>query len=283
MFRTVLVLIWLGVAGAALLNGLEYYTLPLPDRAFSGLHDVYAPSGSTGLDLGIAGTVMIVVGVLLYGLRKRLRVLQGTGSLKHWLQFHIFLCTLGPFLVLLHTSFKFGGIISIAFWSMTLVVLSGVFGRYVYVRIPKTIQGQFLSISALDEQRDAMIAEAGKNAGVDPDRLRGIISPTGLTRPKSTLHALRLAIAHDLSRRAQIHRVKSALGRLSIPPDSRSRLLELAKAQLRLQQQVALLQPFQRLFRYWHVFHLPLAVLMLLILSIHVGVAVMFGYAWSGG
>ena len=48
---------------------------------------------------------------------------------KHWLEFHIFLCTVGPLLVLYHTAFKFGGIVSVSFWSMVLVVLSGVAGK----------------------------------------------------------------------------------------------------------------------------------------------------------
>ena len=54
----------------------------------------------------------------------------------------------------------------------------------------------------------------------------------------------------------------------------------LAGEQRRLRQQVLLLRPFQRLFRYWHVFHLPLAIVMFLILAVHVGVAVLFGYTW---
>ena len=80
---------------------------------------------------------MMLVGVILYSARKRVSWLGGAGGLGNWLQFHIFLCTLGPLLVLLHTTFRFGGIVSIAFWSMVLVVASGVFGRYVFARIPK--------------------------------------------------------------------------------------------------------------------------------------------------
>jgi len=41
-----------------------------------------------------------------------------------------------------------------------------------------------------------------------------------------------------------------------------------------------LLELFQRLFRYWHVFRSPLAILMFAIVSIHVAVAILFGYGW---
>ena len=54
---------------------------------------------------------------------------------------------MGPVLVTLHTAFKFNGIVSIAYWSMVLVVLSGFVGRYLYVRVPKTLRGTELSHS----------------------------------------------------------------------------------------------------------------------------------------
>jgi hypothetical protein len=36
----------------------------------------------------------------------------------------------------------------------------------------------------------------------------------------------------------------------------------------------------QNLFRYWHVAHLPFAFVMLIIMIIHVGVTLTFGYHW---
>ena len=83
--------------------------------------------------------------------RKRYRILSRIGLLKHWLEFHIFLCTLGPILVLFHTAFKFGGLVAISFWSMVAVFLSGIIGRFIYLQIPRTIEGRELS---LNEVRD---------------------------------------------------------------------------------------------------------------------------------
>jgi hypothetical protein len=56
--------------------------------------------------------------------------------------------------------------------------------------------------------------------------------------------------------------------------------LSLAAEQRRLRVQALLLQPFQRLFRYWHAVHLPLALVMLVIVTLHVGVSILFGYTW---
>ncbi len=105
-----------------LVAGREYYVLPLAERPFSPLDALFAPTGLIGQGLGIVGTLMIALGVVSYGARKRVRALARFGKLKDWLHFHIFLCLLGPFLVVLHTTFKFGGLVAIAFWSMVLVV-----------------------------------------------------------------------------------------------------------------------------------------------------------------
>ncbi len=107
-----------------------------------------------GHGFGIIGTLMMIVGVGIYMIRKRSRKLFTFGYLKHWLEFHIFLCTVGPILVLYHTAFKFGGIVSVSFWSMVLVVLSGVVGRFIYIQIPRTIQGKEIDIKDLVSMRE---------------------------------------------------------------------------------------------------------------------------------
>ena len=135
-----------GIAVLALLaiNGYHYYSLPIEERFFSPSHVNLKPSGFLGHGFGIIGTLMMIIGVSVYMVRKRSKKLFTFGYLKHWLELHIFLCTVGPILVLYHTTFKFGGIVSVSFWSMVLVVLSGVVGRFIYIQIPRTIQGRKL-------------------------------------------------------------------------------------------------------------------------------------------
>ena len=60
-------------------------------------------------------------------------------------------------MILFHTSFKFGGIVSISFWSMVAVVASGVIGRFIYLQIPRTMQGRELSLNELREMRAGLI------------------------------------------------------------------------------------------------------------------------------
>jgi hypothetical protein len=277
MFRVILAVVWLAVAVPATVAGFDYYATPLQERPFSVGHELFASSATVGHGYGVLGTVMILVGVFFYGIRKRAPFLSRFGKLKYWLQAHIFLCTLGPYLVLLHTTLRFGGLVAIAFWSMALVVTSGVFGRYVYVRIPKTIQGHFLSLEALETRREEAVARIGKSVGLDAESVRGLLNEFRPPTPKNAGHACVLALRWDLGHRAEGRDLQHVLGESSLHGKE---LIRMLREESRRELQIALLQPFQRLFRYWHVFHLPLAILMFLILAVHVTVAVLFGYAW---
>jgi hypothetical protein len=136
------------------ITGFSYYSLPIEERFFHELHTACKPGGIWGHGLGIVGSFSIILGVTLYMVRKRIRSLSRFGLLKHWLEFHIFLCTLGPVLILFHTSFKFGGIVAVSFWSMVAVFLSGIIGRFIYIRIARMPDGRELTsgeIEALPE------------------------------------------------------------------------------------------------------------------------------------
>lgn len=292
-FAHALFIVGVVVCGSALWGGLEYYVLPLHERPFSPLHSLYAPTGLIGQGLGIIGTVMIGAGVALYMLRKRVPVLARFGTLKAWLHLHIFLCLVGPFLVLLHTTFKFGGLVAISFWSMTAVVLSGLFGRYIYVWIPKTMNGRFLSAEEIRSRMRTLLEGFDDRVSLTPADVQAILRPEssraepGPFRPELASEAERgiVAAIGDSVRfrfgrrkeRARYHRELSAAG---VPTLIRAQVVQALEEQRRIERQLELLTPFRRAFRYWHAFHLPLAILMLLVLLVHVGVAVAFGYTW---
>lgn len=279
MFRTVLTLVWLAVAGVALNAGWAYYQMPLDERLYAESHALFAPTGLIGQGYGIIGTLMIAVGVILYMVRKRVGLFAEWGKLKAWLEFHIFLCTLGPFLVLLHTTFKFGGLVSIAFWSMTAVVASGVFGRYVYVWIPKTVNGHFLTDTALAEEQEQMLAVVRESA-LDPATLERLTTGLAVPRAKGLVDALSRSISYRVGRRRRSRNTLDALEQGGLPGSAAHTIGDLLDRRRRLAEQAALLHPFQRMFRYWHAFHLPLAGVMVLILVVHVGVTVWLGYTW---
>lgn len=202
-----MVLIVVLVLAYLIYRGLSFYQVKIEERFFHSDYSLLKPSGVWGHGFGIIGSVLMLVGVISYMMRKRSRRLHKVGILKHWLEFHIFLCTLGPILVLFHTSFKFGGIVAVSFWSMVAVFVSGIIGRFIYIRIPRTIEGRELTLNEV-RKLNAGLAEAA------------------------------------------------------------------------LERRIERLRKMQKLFTYWHVAHLPFAIIMLIIMLIHVVVTLTFGYRW---
>ena len=147
LFYTFTILFFLVVL---LIQGYQYYLLPLEERFYHDAHQSLKPGGVWGHGLGIIGSFLMLIGVTTYMIRKRFRAFHRYGRLKYWLEFHIFLCILGPILVLFHTSFKFGGIVAVSFWSMVAVFLSGIIGRFIYIKLARTSDGRELTTSEIE-------------------------------------------------------------------------------------------------------------------------------------
>ena len=158
-----LVAITLAVFLIIAIYGVNYYSSPISERHFHEQNELLKPTGLIGHGIGIAGSVFMIIGVFGYMARKRFRSLSRIGVLKYWLEFHIFLCTLGPILVLYHTTFKFGGIVAISFWSMVAVVISGIIGRFIYLQIPRTIQGRELSLNDLSGFENELVCRVKRS------------------------------------------------------------------------------------------------------------------------
>lgn len=274
----VLVALWLLYAH----GGWDYYTTPLSIRGYEAAHRVLRPSGTVGHLLGVGGTLFLFA-TLAYLARRRLKVLSKAGPVARWLEIHIFFGVFGPILVTFHTSFRFNGVVSVAFWSMVLVVVSGFIGRYLYVRIPKTIRGEELSRDEIEKRAaevqcllDATMLSPGLRATIH-DEEQHLLS---LAASKRTLFA-RMRDAVSARRRAASLRRQIRLSGLSghLLHDA----LELAQERALLLRRIARLEKTRRLFQLWHVFHRPLVWLMFLVFFVHLGVAVYFGYMPFGG
>jgi len=112
-----------------------------------------------GHSLGIVGFVLMLLTETLYSLRKRSRSVRW-GKMSTWLQLHIFTGLVGPYMVLLHTSWKLNGIAGVTTLFTIIIVVSGFIGRYIFTRIPRTLDGleieSGLSQEALKQARRLM-------------------------------------------------------------------------------------------------------------------------------
>lgn len=256
-------------------TGYAYYTLPIEERFYHPHHDWFKPSGIFGHGLGIVGTLLILFGVFFYIARKRYNVLGKFIRLKYLLEFHIFLCVLGPILILFHTAFKFGGIVSVAFWSMVAVVASGVIGRFVYIQIPRTIEGRELTLNEVKNMKENLSQELRSRAGgIDDDIVRMIVSFTSGSAVKGSF------VSRYFANRKLMATIRRRLKQKKVGGRQRKFVTRLVKEELSLSGKIRRLQTMQRLFKYWHVAHLPFALIMLIILIIHVAVTLSFGYKW---
>ena len=112
-----------------------------------------------GHGIGILGFILMLMTETLYSFRKRSRSVKW-GMMSAWLQFHIFTGLVGPYMVLLHTSWKFNGIAGVTTLLTVIIVVSGFIGRYIFTRIPRTMDGLeiegTLSQEALKQARRLM-------------------------------------------------------------------------------------------------------------------------------
>jgi len=263
-------------------SGIDYYTTPVEERFFNSSHAILKPSGVWGHGFGIIGTLMMIVGVAVYMIRKRYRKLFNLGFLKHWLELHIFLCTVGPILVLYHTAFKFGGIVSVSFWSMVLVVLSGVVGRFIYLQIPRTIQGHELSIQDLTALKEKIAIRIRSVLSEDSSTLSEYEKVASTDRYKNfkLSTALGFFLRDYLNMKKAMRLFKKRLSLLGFGREERLELIKAAKSEIVIARKIAFLRTSQKLFHMWHIIHLPFAIAMFVIMLIHVGVTITFGYKW---
>jgi len=269
------------IALLAIINkGFQYYNVSLEERFFHPDHTILKPSGFLGHGMGIVGSVFMILGVSLYMVRKRYRLFSRLGILKHWLEFHIFLCTLGPILVLFHTAFKFGGIVAISFWSMVAVFLSGIIGRFIYIQIPRTIEGRELSLSEVRSMKGDISQRLNDSFGLD-ELSRNVIADSIKAKTEFTQsNAIVRFIKKYLHHRRSVRDVKTVLKNNKLPKSQRAAIIDLVKNEISLNKRIERLQVMQNLFKYWHVAHLPFALVMLVIMVIHVAVTIVFGYKW---
>ncbi|MDQ1296707.1 MAG: hypothetical protein QG611_686 [Bacteroidota bacterium] len=261
-------------------NGLPYYNSGIEERVFHSGHNMLKPSGTIGHGLGIIGSLSIIIGVSTYMARKRYRSLSRLGLLKYWLEFHIFLCTLGPVLILFHTSFKFGGLVAVSFWSMVAVFLSGIIGRFIYIQIPRSIEGRALTLNEVREMRGDLAGILKNSYNLDEESYNTILNSV---KKRAGLYYSNHVIRYFRNRsedRKIIRSVKESLIKNKMPKVEFKKLLALVEQEITLNLRIERLDTMQNLFKYWHVVHLPFAIIMLIIMVIHVGVTILFGYRW---
>jgi hypothetical protein len=270
---------------AICLFGLPYYTLPIAERVRSSLHPWLRPSGYIGQSAGLVA-VTIFLFLWLYPIRKRARWLAWTGSVARWLDVHVLAALVLPLLVAIHAAWRFEGLIGLGFWSMMVVWASGIVGRYLYTRIPRSKAGIELTLDEIATRRQALLEQIAKTTGLDVELIERTLTsdraPVGRPGVWGTLMRL---VSDDLGRRRATRRLRLLYERRG--PRRRKQdhqvlrwVQRLARREMALTQQARMLDATQAVFRFWHVAHRPVAVAALMAVLVHVAVVVALGATW---
>lgn len=262
------------------LGGWRYYFSPQDVRAYTDLHPLLRPSGIVGNLLGITGLSLMVI-MHGYSLRKRIPFMKRFGSLTTWLEFHIFCGFFGPVLITLHTSFKFNGLVSVAYWSMLIVVASGFIGRYLYVMIPRSIRGRELSDGELSE-RASTLKDQVVDSGLSVEVVARIHAFESQVIPKTEAEASWSGLlSGELGAKVSFLQLRRFARRHTDDRQLVDQTLATIVERAALLRRIAYLKKTKRLFDLWRVYHKPLAILMALIVVLHVGIVAYLGYAWA--
>jgi hypothetical protein len=265
--------------------GLPYYTLSAGARMRNPLHPWLKPSGYIGQSAGLLALAIFLF-LWLYPVRKKFRWLAFTGTIAKWFNVHVLAALALPLLVAIHAAWRFDGLIGLGFWSMMVVWLSGIAGRYVYARIPRGKAGVELTMEEIAAQRKGLLAEIAQRSGLEASLVETTLTAGQGSAAKGGIGAtLFRMIADDLARRRaarELRRLWRTRGRARRKEDRKvvTTMLQLARREMALAQQARMLDATHAVFRYWHVLHRPVAVASLAAVLVHVAVVVALGATW---
>jgi hypothetical protein len=258
--------------------GLPYYTSTIGVRARSPLHLWLRPSGYVGQTAGILAALIFFF-LWLYPLRKRYRWLAFTGAVGKWLDVHVATALLMPLLVGMHAGWRFEGLIGLGYAAILIVCASGVIGRYIYSRIPRSRTGAELSLGEVAGERRTLLTEIAAATRLTPEEVeRRMATAPSASSGAGLVRTFLGLFRDDLSRWRAVRRFSASMHQLD--RETLRRISRLAGREAALDQQVRMLQATQRVFRFWHVAHRPVAITALIAVLVHVVVVVALGATW---
>lgn len=245
---------------------------------------LYKPGSPIGYNLGLAGGVMMLT-LLLYPLRKRFPQLAQLGSMTAWFRYHMVFGILAPVLILFHALFRpvsFNG--KVAFYSMLVVLVSGVVGRFLYRHVHAGLYGRALTLADTEKALMASAAQVGHAFALEPQILgrlqafrEAAIKPDG----GGLHHAwqfLSVRCQGWLLRRSSRSAIRVALAKTAKARHwtgaQKHLAIDLANKQVAgyidAVCNTATLSTWQYLFSLWHLLHIPFLYLLVISAIVHV-------------
>jgi|APLak6261675434_1056106.scaffolds.fasta_scaffold00577_3 thioredoxin reductase/Pyruvate/2-oxoacid:ferredoxin oxidoreductase delta subunit len=258
--------------------GWDYYRLPQSERLGHVAHRVLKPAGPWGHGVGIVSTV-VMLSNFIYAVRKRWGRLKGFSTIRTWLTFHQFVGFLSPLVIVFHAAFQSKNhLATLTAGSLGVVVLTGVVGRFIYGLVPSS-EGKAGELDELSRRWQRLSERLGGAAASlsAPAEVETLIA-SAVTRPKeaSLFRFLLHLPGQRLSDARHLLHVRNQFPSREHAHDFVDSFKKLRK----LQAQVSFYRSLKTLLASWRVFHVVLAVLLVVLIAAHIGVSLFLGYRW---
>jgi len=232
------------------------------------------PESGLGYGLGVIG-LGALTSLLLYVVRKRLRVFWSFGALRHWFHVHMLLGVVGPVLILFHANFQVRSMnAAVALGAMLIVAGSGFIGRFAYSRVHLGLFGQRETLREVTARADA--SRSGLHAALRAvpavEKCVRDFEARALEAPGGILAEFWRALQLGHRTRATSRRAKALLreappGSFHVGADAVARAL---RTHLVLVRRVAEFGFYEGVLSLWHALHVPLTVILFIAAAIHV-------------
>jgi cytochrome b561 len=250
-------------------RGWSFYRLSLDDRVEHAEFRVLRPSGVIGNGYGWVAAMLVVMN-LSYLVRRRFGN-ASMGSMKTWLDAHVFTGLTAASLVSFHSAFQLRSTIAtISAASLGTVVITGLLGRFLYALGPVGVRERLAA--ALD-------SVAGERSALRTALSSAIAQYPGPEVPaNASLPRCLLSVPSWL----RVARMRRDVMKVLLPP-RREQARELRRAIVELYAAAAAearASGIAALLRSWRAMHRFFALLMLSAVLLHAGVAWYYGYRW---
>jgi hypothetical protein len=265
----VLGLILISITVGLAYRGWSFYRLSLEDRIEHPAYRALRPSGVLGNGYGWVAAMLVVLN-LSYLIRRRFGSAR-FGSMKTWLDVHVFTGLLAASLVSFHSAFQLRTpIASVSAASLGTVVLTGLLGRFLYALGPGGVRERLGA--ALDAVEDEL-------PGSRTALAEGLAQRPAPDVPANASLLRSLWAIRSWMRTARMRR--EILAMILPPRRAMSRELRRATAELYAASAAdARASGVAALLRSWRALHRFFALLMLAAVFLHAGVAWYYGYRW---
>lgn len=253
---------------------------------FISTKKLYKAGDQIGHNMGWVGGFMMLT-LFLYPLRKRARFMQKVGILPTWFKWHMIFGILGPALIMYHSTFHIGSVnAGVALVCMMLVSGSGIFGRFFYTKIHHGLYGRQASLQEIhagmersgDVQSTLSFApeiqhdlEQFRAHATDPAKVDQLGLWNFLTVGTHT-EWLYWSLSGKLKRIMRAKAREENWSAFQVGQSNRLRRehKKLIRAYLKAVRDVSQFHTYERLFSWWHIFHIPLVFMMVFSVIFHI-------------